>query len=100
MNSKPNENSGKDIDHKSIAKSLKVVDLDEFKNSHLLAAVLYHVMKSVGLSCVFSSFLVAAQRSLKDEENIEIKDAMTEFIEIGSSLNERYVLKTSEDRLC
>lgn len=51
---------------------------------------------SIGLSSVFSSFLQAAVRVSRLESDSITKEAMDDFIDIGSSLNERFVSKVSE----
>tara|TARA_Y100001978_G_C23490307_1_gene336000 strand:- start:289 stop:585 length:297 start_codon:yes stop_codon:yes gene_type:complete len=51
---------------------------------------------SIGLSSVYSAFLQAAVRAQKLESDLVTSEAMAEFIDIGSSLNERFVSKISD----
>lgn len=66
------------------------------KNSYLIDFFLVLIL-AMGLSSVYSSFLQAAKRALELESDDGLRSAMSEFVDIGSSLNERYVTRVSQD---
>lgn len=75
--------------------NIKVISIQRRKKVSLKPECIYSLVNEFGLSTVFSTLLMAVQESMNEEESIEVKDAMEDFFVLGSSLNERYVLKVT-----